>query len=315
MVAPSHLKSFQALELALRTGSFRAAAQLLAITPAAVGQRVKALEEYLGIDLLVRGRSGLRSTPALQVALTHLHAAFRELEQAAEALDLHRRSEVHVAASPDFADLWLKPRLARFTAVHPGILFCINGEGAAPLRIGPADCEITFGPPAAAAHCELLFRDFLLPVSTPDITRRMSRMHKRERLEGLPLLHLDFYKDDPVAPSWAAWTQAHGYKRSAPDRGIRFRRIRGVLDAILADAGVTLCGLALIGEHLDADRLSLPFPRSTGTWTTHAFQARFRPDTLLRPQLKRFRAWLVQESLVTREWLARAAATRNTPRR
>ena len=68
MTAVSHLKSFQALELALRTGSLKAAADALAITPAAVGQRIKALEDYLGIDLVVRARSGLCPTATLSLA-------------------------------------------------------------------------------------------------------------------------------------------------------------------------------------------------------------------------------------------------------
>ena len=63
----SHLKSLQALEIAVRLGSLKHAANVLAITPAAVGQRVKALEDYLGIDLLERGRSGLRPTPQLRI--------------------------------------------------------------------------------------------------------------------------------------------------------------------------------------------------------------------------------------------------------
>jgi LysR family glycine cleavage system transcriptional activator len=305
MVAPSHLKSLQALELALRTGSLRAAAQCLAITPAAVGQRVKSLEAYLGTDLLVRGRSGLRAAPALQAALEHLHAAFRELEQAGAALDLQRRAEIHIASTPDLADLWLKPRLARFVAAHPGLHFCINGEGNVPLRLGTSDCEITFGPHTPGA--DLLFRDFILPVGSPDITRRIYRTRSRARLEGFPLLHLDFYKDDPAALSWAGWTQQHGFKRTDPGRGIRFRRIRGVLDALLADAGLALCGLAFIGEHLDAARLALPFPKSMGSWTTHAFQARYRPGALEYGQVKRFREWLAGEALATRQWLARVA--------
>jgi LysR family glycine cleavage system transcriptional activator len=311
MVALTHLKSLQALELALRTGSLTAAARVLKITPAAVGQRVKALEEYLGTDLLVRGRSGLRSAPALHAALEHLHAAFQELEQVAAALDLQRRGEIQVAAPPDFADLWLKPRLARFAAAHPRIQFCINAEGTAPLRIAAADCEITFGP-ATGAECELLFRDFILPVGSPEITRRISRLRSRERLEGFPLMHLDFYREDPVAPSWAEWTQTHRFKRTDPGRGIRFRRIGGVLDALLADAGLTLCGLALIGEHLEAGRLTLPFAAATGTWTTHAFQARFRPGALARPQVRRFREWLVLEGQATRNWLAQIAATKGS---
>ena len=85
-MAPTHLKSLQALELAMRTRSLKAAADLLAITPAAVGQRVKLLEDYLGVELVVRGRSGLQPTDSLVPALPHLNVAFRELEAAAEAL-------------------------------------------------------------------------------------------------------------------------------------------------------------------------------------------------------------------------------------
>ena len=107
MVAPSHLKSLQALELAVRLGSLKEAAGVLAITPAAVGQRIKALEDYLGADLLVRGRSSLQPTASLQQAIRHLRAAFTELDLASEALDLQRTHELHIAAPSDFVELWL----------------------------------------------------------------------------------------------------------------------------------------------------------------------------------------------------------------
>ena len=41
MIVASHLRSLQAVELALRVGSLKGAAEILAITPAAVGQRIK----------------------------------------------------------------------------------------------------------------------------------------------------------------------------------------------------------------------------------------------------------------------------------
>ena len=54
----SHLKSLQAVESAIRFGALTREAEALSITPAAVGQRIKALEDYLGLELVVRGRSG-----------------------------------------------------------------------------------------------------------------------------------------------------------------------------------------------------------------------------------------------------------------
>jgi LysR family glycine cleavage system transcriptional activator len=51
MSAATHLKSLQALEMAIRVGSLKGAANHLGITPAAVGQRIRSLENYLGVDL------------------------------------------------------------------------------------------------------------------------------------------------------------------------------------------------------------------------------------------------------------------------
>jgi LysR family transcriptional regulator, glycine cleavage system transcriptional activator len=305
VVTLSHLKSLQALEIAVRLGSLKQAADVLAITPAAVGQRVKALEDYLGMDLLERGRSGLRPTLQLRIAMPHLSAAFRELDAVADALDLQRVHEIYIAAPSDFAELWLKPRLPGFRSAHPNIRFCINGEGDAPMRIGPVDCQVGFGPPLDEPSADLLFHDYVVPISSHENTNRIAALKRRERLEGFPLLHLDFYRNDPAAPSWSSWIKGRKLKRTAPERGIRFQRITAVLEAVFADAGLTLCGLALISDLVDAKRLSLPFPISAGAWTSHVFQSRFRSDALARPQVRRFRNWLVEEGEATSDWLSR----------
>jgi LysR family transcriptional regulator, glycine cleavage system transcriptional activator len=316
-MALSHLKSLQALELALRMGSLQAASRALWITPAAVGQRIKALEDYLGIELVVRGRSGLRPTAELSGVLEHLRAAFQELDTVATMLNLQRGDEIHIAATSDFADFWLNPRIENFKVEHPHVLFCINGEGDAPLRIGQVDCEISFGPRRGTAGDDLLFQDFVLPISTPENTRRISHIALRERLEGFPLLHLDFYKEDPGALNWASWIKRQKFKRTEPNRGMRFQRIKPALEAVRANAGLTLCGLALLGPYIDDGTLSLPFPVASGQWTTHVFEARFRSEALLRPQVKRFREWLAGEAAATRNWLRQhaAVAQQSHPRR
>lgn len=314
MAVLTHLRSLQALELALRTGSLKGAATVLAITPAAAGQRIKALEDYLGMELLVRGRSGLRPAPALAAIQPHLSGAFRDLENVAALLDLQRGHEMHIAAPADFAELWLRPRLGRFTQAYPNIRFSINGEGDAPLRIRPADCEFRFGPSQSSGVIDELFRDFVLPVGSPENTARISTVTRRNRLEGFPLLHLDFYKDDPAAPDWSEWVKAQRLRRTEPNRGIRYQRIGTAIDAVLANAGFTLCGLALLADLIDNDRLSLPFPVSTGTWTANAFQARFRSEALARPQVRRFREWLASEADATRQWLVRRTAAKRARR-
>lgn len=301
---PSHLKSLQALELAVRTGSFKRAGELLALTAAAVGQRVKTLEDHLGVELVIRGRAGIRPTPELRAALPHLERAFAELGAVSRELDLQRGQELHIAAPTDLVELWLKPRLPRFREAHPNILFCINGEGDAPMRLARVDCRIEFSSPEQAPEIELLFPEYIVPISSPAIRDRTSKLPAHSRLEGFPLLHLDTYRDDPASPSWPSWLAACGIARSAPDRGIRFRRIAPALDAVFADAGICLCGIALLEDKLESSQIALPYPMSQGVSTSHAFVAHFpHVASASRPHVQRFRKWLATEAALTDSWL------------
>lgn len=304
VVAPSHLKSLQAVELAVRMGSLAAAAEVLGISPAAVGQRVKALEDYLGSELLARTRTGIHASPALAAALPHLRNAFGELKIAAGELELQRGCELHVAAPPDFAELWLEPRLGSFRQAYPQVEFCINGVGDVPLRLRKADCEIRFGqPPPEHDQAETLFHDLIAPICSPGTFERRSALPPELRLEDYPILHLDFYKDDPAGISWPEWIGKNGLTRTAPARGIRFQRVKPVLDAVLADAGFTLCGLSLTRHLIESGSITLAYPEKQGMWTQWAFIARFPANVQKRPPVRWFREWLLEESRATSDWL------------
>jgi LysR family glycine cleavage system transcriptional activator len=251
----------------------------------------------------VRGRAGLRAAPAVAAVQPHLASAFRELENVAVMLDMQRGQEMHIAAPSDFVVLWLRPRLDRFLASYPNLRISVNGEGDAPLRIRPMDCEVGFGAATGPGAVDELFKDFVLPVCAPDIAARIAGLDRRSRLEGLPLLHLDFYKDDAAIPNWAGWIRAQKLLRTDPNRGIRYQRITTVVDAVLANAGLALCGLALLQPLLADGRLVRPFAAATGTWTNQAFRARFRAEALTRPHVRRFREWLGEEAAQTRDWL------------
>lgn len=288
--------------MAVRLGSLTRAAEQLGITPAAVGQRVKTLEDYLGVRLLERGRAGIRPSPELMSAVPRLRTAFAELDAAAIDLELQRGHEIHIAAISDFAELWLRPRLEAFKRDHPNILFSINGEGDAPVRFGRVDCEVSFRAISDLPGHDTLFRDFVVPISSPVNFDRTAQLPDRTRLEGFPLLHLDFYRNDPVGFSWPDWFKRNGITRTAPERGIRFQQIRPLLDAIEANAGISLCGVALITDRVEDGTIKLPYPVATGAWTASGFVAKFRTDTSRRP-LAVFRDWLLAEARATISWM------------
>ncbi len=300
----THLKSLQALELAIRTGSLKAAADRLGITPAAVGQRVRALEEYLGTDLLMRGRSGLQPTPELANSLGDLQAAFAALERVSETLDFQRVSEIQIVADPDWAELWLEPRLPAFREAHPNILFCINGAGDVPLRLGAPDIRVSYG----GGRDEPLFTDVLLPLASPGNLARLAGQEPAMLLEGMPLLHLKEKAGEPAPPGWVEWIGAFGHRRSGLDRGVRYPHMRLALEAVRQDIGFLLCGLSFVRKDLETGKLANPFPLSQHIQAPHPYRMRLRPDAGKRPQLQRFIAWLRSEAGETRRYIEEAAA-------
>lgn len=301
MVITTHLKSLQALEMAIREGSLGGAADKLAITPAAIGQRIRSLEDYLGTDLLLRGRSGLQPTGELVAALSDLKTAFGALERVTRTLNFQRITEIHIVADPDWSELWLLPRLPRFRAKHPNILFCINGAGDVPVRIGAPDCRIEYGDPGAK---EILFADILLPVVATDNLRRISDWDAEMTMEGMPLLHTQGQRDDPYQPGWIDWFNKYGLRREGGDRGVHYRNMRLALEAARQYVGFLVCGFSLVQDDLDTGRLVLPFAKDQYIKAPLPYILKIEGQNPERPQLRRFCDWLRDEAALTASHLA-----------
>src|SRR4051794_27670455 len=123
MRAPNHLNALRAFEAAARHLSYVAAAEELNVTPAAVGQLVRGLEEVLGIELFHRAPAGparLVLTEEARAAIPDLQAGFDRLAAGFEGLrSAGARIAVSVTVPPAFADKWLLRRIERFAALHP----------------------------------------------------------------------------------------------------------------------------------------------------------------------------------------------------
>src|SRR4029453_8823169 len=90
MRAPNHLNALRAFEAAARHLSYVAAADELNVTPAAVGQLVRGLEEALGLELFRRSQAGparLVLTDAARMALPDLQTGFDRLFAAGSWLE------------------------------------------------------------------------------------------------------------------------------------------------------------------------------------------------------------------------------------
>jgi LysR family glycine cleavage system transcriptional activator len=191
-------------------------------------------------------------------------------------------------ADPDWAELWLAPRLSAFREAYPNVLFCINGVGDVPLRLGAPDLRIVYGD----GRDEPLFTDVLLPVSGPDNLRRIAGGDPDQQMEGMPLLHLKVQLEDADHPGWVEWFERFGHRESGQDRGIRYQHARLALEAVRREVGYLVCGLSLVQEDLKEGRIVNLFPMSQHLTAPHPYRLKLRQDSERRPQVQRFVAWL-----------------------
>jgi len=109
------LNGLRVLDAAARHLSFTRAADELAVTPAAVGQQIRALEDTLGVVLFRRTAKGLELTPEGESGLDALRDGFLQFEEAVRAMQSQQSSKVLTIAAPrDFTAKWLAPRLADY---------------------------------------------------------------------------------------------------------------------------------------------------------------------------------------------------------
>lgn len=120
------LNGLRVFDAAARHLSFTRAADELAVTPAAVGQQIRALEDLLGVVLFRRTPKGLELTPEAENGLAALRAGFLQFEDAVRAMQAGQSSKCLTLAAPrDFAAKWLTPRLAAYGKSDPDLRFVL----------------------------------------------------------------------------------------------------------------------------------------------------------------------------------------------
>ena len=127
------LNALRVFDAAARHLSFTKAADELAVTPAAVGQQIRALEDTLGTVLFKRMTRNLELTPEAERALPALRAGFLQFEESVRVLQDGQSSKVLTIAAPrDLTAKWLHARLAAYAAGRDTLRFVIAPIDAAP---------------------------------------------------------------------------------------------------------------------------------------------------------------------------------------
>ncbi|NYD89567.1 LysR family transcriptional regulator [Sphingomonas melonis] len=163
------LNGLRVLDAAARHLSFTRAADELAVTPAAVGQQIRALEDTLGVVLFRRTTRGLELTPEAEAGLGALRDGFLQFEEAVRAMQAGQSSKsLTIAAPRDLTEKWLMPRLAEVAQRDGELRFVlIAADDAVDFTEANLDLAIRWGEGPGEHEGEALESEGMVTIAAP----------------------------------------------------------------------------------------------------------------------------------------------------
>ncbi len=221
------LKAFESFVSVATRGSLTAAARAEGVAPAIMGRRLDALEEHLGVKLLVR--------TTRRISLTHEGSAFLEdcqrllgdvanAEASVSAGGLKASGHLRITAPAGFGRRHVAPLVPRFRALHPEVQISLNlSDRVVDLTGEGLDCAVRVGD---------LPDSSLVGVRVADNRRLCVAAPQYLAQRGTPQLPSDLAQHDCLTLSSEA-SQTRGWAFSMPgaDGGqVVYLRPRGPLD-------------------------------------------------------------------------------------
>src|SRR5919206_1267097 len=296
MSGPLPLSALRAFEAAARTGSFRAAADDLSLTPSAVSHAVRGLEETLGTTLFLRQGRSIRLTNEGRTLMRHVERGFGELLLGIGNVSAHARHLLRVHSAPSFAAQWLLPRLRRLLQEVEGLELRIAAStDYARFATDEFDLDIVYGMPSPDLYGPSMHQNLIvLPLGTEIVTPLCAPALAARIRTPRDLLRQTLIESESKKVRWPAWFAANGLIAPEP-RGPRFDRSFLSLSAAVDELGVALESMRLAERELASGRLVQPLKNVcedvvyTGHWLVFP-----RPMRYSRP-LMLFVEWLAAE--------------------
>ncbi len=269
MTALPPLSALRAFETAARIGSFAGAARALHVTPAAVSQQIRQLEQHLDIQLFERSKSGVTLTRAGESYQFFVHEAFEKLRLGQQHIEQHKNLDVlTVTALPSVASKWLMPRVLKWMEINPQLEVRVEASHArVDFGRSASDLCISFGDQHYPGLERFrLFTDTVSLVASPGLLADAGADIRQ--LLKLPMIHVDWGEDNSFLPGWEDWLQAAGLTGSVPSKGPRFNLSSMAIEAAVQGKGLLLGQRLLIedelrsGQLVTIDEIQLPLEKA-----------------------------------------------------
>jgi len=282
------LETFRFFEAAARHLNFTRAAEEMHVTHGAVSQRIKRLEEHLGMSLFRRSSRRMLLTDEGRLLLERVRNAIGEIAEGLEAIRPGDRDRIlTISVVPGFAAYWLLPRLLGFIERHPDIEVNIRPTfSLTDFTRDGVDMAVRFGSGTWPGLKSIkLYDEQLFPVCSPSF--RGGRLPRAPaELLKTPLLH------DERQP-WSLWFKAVGLDYRGAGRGQRYAEQTLLLAAAIGGLGVALARASFVKADLESGRLVQLFSQSVRAKSSCYIVYPRGSETL--GKIQAFQEWLLEQ--------------------
>ncbi|WP_324751432.1 LysR family transcriptional regulator [Roseovarius sp. Pro17] len=264
MKLPS-MRALQAFDAVGRLLNMTKAAHELNVSPSAISQQIKILENAIGMRLLVRKSSGLVLTEVGSAYHQAISTIFADLNKtSSEIVDHYRSNALVVSSLPLLASRWLSTNMFTWQEAHPDISLHLVGAVTEPTADNRKkfDFRITYGEKAHLFdHSVPLFTDSLTPVYSPKLGISGPDPQPGDLLKHR-LLTIDWQRFLSPAPTWQDWFSLFGIDGREIDEFFTFSLSSLAIEAAMEGRGVALIQKALVVEEIKAGYLIAPFDQA-----------------------------------------------------
>jgi LysR family glycine cleavage system transcriptional activator len=286
------LKALVCFDAAMRLNSFSLAADELSVTPGAVGQQIRNLEQWLGVALFVRQIRQIQPTPDGQAYWARIQPALAQILDASKALRDRHNHNVWLTMPPSLAAKWFARRMAGFLEAHPSVsLHLSSSTTLTDFASERVDLAIRhFDGHAPELEVQLLHQDDARVYCSPTYARQL-KLRSPEDLRRATLLH------NTLHPHWEEWlTRFTGIDAADVQTiaGIHFDQSLMAIEAARRHQGMVITSQWLTEEEMASGMLIEPFeqrlPLAKGYYVVqprHAIQ---------RPTVQALKEWLIEQA-------------------
>ncbi|MEX5502228.1 LysR substrate-binding domain-containing protein [Pseudomonas putida] len=286
------LKAVAYFDAVMRSGSLVIASQTLCVTPGAVGQQIRRLEEWLESPLFIRSVRQLRPTREAYVLWNRVRPALGQLNDACVQLRDGTRREVHLSLPPALASKWFARRMPALMEALPHVKLHVGAtEGLSNFDTDEVDLAIRHcDGNVPGLNAQLLLADDLRVYCSPRYREEL-QLAEIDDIGRARLLHVASHNH------WSGWLQAAGYAGPEPQANMQFDQSLLSIDAARRGQGLTLTSPWLVEDELESGLLVQLFSHTLSV--NRGFYLLHRQQTPQQPSTMAVQQWLLHAAGLT----------------